>query len=82
MREPAGQEPEARHRLCWYGGRTAAALPEVSYQTVEDGELLYCSHPMMFPLVRYRFDVRNCEGCDWFKARKSGDSARVLRVQS
>jgi hypothetical protein len=79
--DPSRPEPEARHRRCWYGGRTPAVLPEVSYQTVEDGELLYCSHPMMFPLVRYRFDVRNCDGCDWFKPRKgTTPGAHVLKV--
>ena len=60
-------EPEATHRLCWYGRRTPDVLPEVSYQTVEDGGLLYREHPMMFPVVGYHFDVRNCDGCDWFK---------------
>jgi hypothetical protein len=36
--------------------------------TVEDGQALYCSHPMWFPIVGYRFDVRNCATCDFFKA--------------
>ena len=33
------------------------------------GSLLvcFCAHPMLFPLVGYLFDVRNCDGCDWFK---------------
>ena len=60
-------EPEHRHSLCWYGRRTPDVLPDVSFQTMEDGELLYCAHPMLFPVVQYRFDVRNCEGCDCFK---------------
>lgn len=64
-------EPESRHRLCWYGRRAPGMQPEVSFQTVEDGELLYCGHPMLFPMVGYHFDVRNCEGCDWFKMRKT-----------
>jgi len=64
-------EPEARHRLCWYGRRTPDVLPEVSYQTVEDGGLLYCEHPMMFPVIGYHFDVRNCDGCDWFKPTRN-----------
>jgi hypothetical protein len=42
----------------------------MNYQTVEDGALLYCAHPMMFPVVGYHFDVRNCEGCDSFKPRR------------
>jgi len=43
----------------------------VSFQTVEDGELLYCCHPMLFPVVGYHFDVRNCGSCDWFKLKKA-----------
>jgi hypothetical protein len=42
----------------------------VSFQTMEDGELLYCAHPMLFPVVRDRFDVRNCVGCGCFKSRR------------
>jgi hypothetical protein len=68
-------EPEARHRLCWYGHRTAQVLPDMNYQTVEDGQLLFCAHPMMFPVVGYRFDARNCEGCDSFKPRRPRASA-------
>jgi hypothetical protein len=64
-------EPEHRHRLCWYARRTPDVLPDVSFQTMEDGALLYCAHPMLFPVVRYRFDVRNCEGCDCFKSRRA-----------
>ncbi len=56
---------------CWYGRRAPGVLPEVSFQTVEDGELLYCSHPMLFPVVGYQFDVRNCDSCDWFKVKKA-----------
>jgi len=44
-------------------------LPDVSFQTMEDGELLYCAHPMLFPVVRYQFDIRNCPRCDCFRAR-------------
>jgi hypothetical protein len=62
---------EVKHRLCWYSRRTADVLPELAFQTVEDGELLYCSHPMLFPMVGYQFDVRNCDGCDCFKARRA-----------
>jgi|GEM_PF-2270381 len=68
---PPHVEPEARHRTCWYGRRTPHVLPDVGYQTVEDGELLYCSHPMLFPVVGYRFDVRNCPGCDCFRLRRT-----------
>jgi hypothetical protein len=72
----AGIEPEARHRLCWYGRRTADVLPELNFQTVEDGHLLYCAHPMLFPFVGYQFDVRNCRRCDYFKARRASEPPR------
>ena len=68
---PSSPEPESRHRVCWYGRRAPGILPEVSFQTVEDGELLYCCHPMLFPVVGYQFDVRNCDSCDWFKVKKA-----------
>ena len=68
---PFSPEPESRHRVCWYGRRAPGMMPEVSFQTVEDGELLYCGHPMLFPVVGYHFDVRNCAGCDWFKVKKA-----------
>jgi len=29
--------------------------------------LLFCAHPMWFPVVGYQFDVRNCAACDYFK---------------
>lgn len=67
--------PEARHRVCWYGRRTPDVLPVLSFQTVEDGELLYCAHPMLFPHVGYRFDVRNCEQCDYFRERRRSAAA-------
>jgi hypothetical protein len=64
-------EPEARHRACWYGRRTPTIPADLSVQTIEDGQLLYCVHPMWFPVVGYRFDLRNCPGCDFFKATRS-----------
>lgn len=64
-------EPEARHRACWYGRRTPEIPPDVSVQTIEDGQLLYCAHPMWFPVVGHRFDVRNCASCDFFKIVRS-----------
>lgn len=70
-------EPEARHGLCWYGRRTPDVLPDASCQTVEDGHLLFCAHPMLFPVVRYRFDVRNCAGCDCFKPARRAAGASV-----
>lgn len=60
-------EPEVRHRSCWYARRTPHLPSVLTVQTIEDGLLLYCAHPMLFPVVGYHFDVRNCEGCDYFK---------------
>lgn len=68
------QEPEVRHRACWYARRTPAVPANITIQTIEDGQLLYCSHPMWFPIVGYRFDVRNCGTCDFFKTRRAADS--------
>jgi hypothetical protein len=67
---PVSLDPEARHRECWYGRRTTQLPPELGLQTIEDGELLYCAHPMLFPIVGYDFATRNCEGCDYFKPRR------------
>jgi hypothetical protein len=61
-------EPESRHRACWYGRRSPTIPADLVMQTIEDGQLLYCAHPMWFPVVGYRFDVRNCARCDFFKA--------------
>ena len=63
-------EPEARHRACWYSRRTADIALHLALQTIEDGELLYCAHPMWFPVVGYQFDVRNCASCDYFRPRQ------------
>jgi hypothetical protein len=62
-------EPEDRHRLCWYSRRTSQVPPDLGTQTVIDGSLLYCAHPMLFPVVGYEFDVRNCIDCDYFRPR-------------
>jgi hypothetical protein len=40
------------------------SCPDMNVQTGEDGHLLYCAYPMMFPVVGYHFDDRNCDGCD------------------
>jgi hypothetical protein len=64
---PSGLEPEAKHRCCWYSRRTIEIPPDLGSHTIEDGLLLYCVHPMLFPVVGYHFDVRNCERCDYFK---------------
>jgi hypothetical protein len=62
-------EPEARHRACWYGRRTTHIPLNIGLHTIEDGHLLYCAHPMWYPVVGHQFDVRNCEECDYFRAR-------------
>jgi hypothetical protein len=63
-------EPEDRHRLCWYGRRTANLPVNLGIHTIVDGELLYCAHPMFFPVIGYEFDLCNCDGCDVFKPRR------------
>ena len=61
-------EPEARHRTCWYGRRTSDIPADVGFHhTIEDGQLLYCAHPMWFPVVRRQFDVRSCASCEYFR---------------
>ena len=71
-------ESEDRHRACWYGRRTPEIPPNLGFHTIEDGELLFCAHPMLFPVVGYQFDVRNCEGCDYFRFRhKKSDNTKV-----
>jgi hypothetical protein len=60
-------EPETRHRACWYGRRTPQLPALLTVQTIEDGQLLYCTHPMLFPIVAFDFDIRNCSRCDAFK---------------
>ena len=73
----AHQEPEARHRACWYSRRTADIPSDVGFHTIEDGLLLFCAHPMWFPVVGYQFDVRNCTYCEYFR-----EGSKALRVQS
>ena len=60
-------EPEQRHRACWYGRRTTSIPSDIGFHTIEDGHLLFCAHPMWFPVVGYQFDVRNCDTCDYFR---------------
>ena len=63
-------DAEARHRDCWYGRRTPDIPVNIGlFHTIEDGHLLYCGHPMWFPVVGYQFDVRNCDGCEYFRRR-------------
>jgi hypothetical protein len=61
------ETPEARHRTCWYGRRTTEIPSDVGFHTIEDGQLLYCAHPMWLPVVGRQFDVRSCGDCDYFK---------------
>jgi hypothetical protein len=61
-------EAEARHSACWYSRRTADIPPDIGLHTISDGHLLFCVHPMLFPVVGYQFDVRNCTACDYFRA--------------
>ena len=71
-------EPEERHRCCWYARRTGHFPEDLGSHTIVDGQLLYCAHPMYWPVVRYEFDLRNCEDCDVFKPR-SASAATSLR---
>lgn len=64
-------EPEDRHSLCWYSRRTPRIPPDLGVQTIVDGHLLYCAHPMLFPIVGFEFDVRNCLGCEYFRPLRS-----------
>jgi hypothetical protein len=76
--EPSsGDPPEAHHRACWYGRRTPNLPDILTLQTIEDGMLLYCAHPMWFPIVGYQFDVRNCAACEYFRARSSKAAGSV-----
>jgi hypothetical protein len=65
--EPARVSAEDRHRRCWYSRRTPHIPPDIGFHTIEDGLLLYCAHPMWFPVVGYQFDVRNCQRCELFR---------------
>jgi len=60
---------ERVHEECWYGRRTSDLPPDIGCHTIENGELLYCAHPMWFPVVGRQFDVRNCNGCEYFRPR-------------
>ena len=71
-------EPEARHRACWYARRTTDIPLDLGVETIEDGRLLYCVHPMWFPVVGYQFDVRNCATCDYFKSNSRDSRVHAL----
>ncbi len=70
------QQTEVASRCDARGIATASAgtaggpphIPDdLGFHTIEDGQLLFCAHPMWFPVVGYQFDVRNCGSCDYFK---------------
>jgi hypothetical protein len=65
------EAPETRHRACWYSRRTPDIPSNIGFHTISDGELLFCAHPMMFPVVGYQFDVCNCISCDYFRPRSA-----------
>jgi len=58
---------EVLHASCWYGRRTGDLPADIGCHTIENGELLFCVHPMWYPIVGRQFDVRNCSGCEYFK---------------
>ena len=58
---------EDRHRVCWYSRRTPTIPAGLGLHTIMDGQLLYCAHPMLWPIVGYEFDVCNCTDCDYFR---------------
>jgi len=60
---------EDRHRACWYGRHTAHVPDDLGAHSLVDGQLVYCAHPLYWPVVRYEFDLRNCEDCDVFRPR-------------
>ena len=64
-------DAEQRHRTCWYARRTPEFPEDLGLHTIIDGELAYCAHPMYWPVVRYEFDLQNCEHCDVYKPRKN-----------
>ena len=60
------------------------ALPDLpddlGSHTIVDGELVFCAHPMYWPVVRYEFDLRNCEDCDVFKPSANRDDRPPARL--
>jgi hypothetical protein len=71
MTTPVPSEPQDRHRACWYSRRLPELPEELGFHSIADGFVLYCAHPMMFPVVGYEFDVRNCAACEAFKPARS-----------
>lgn len=70
-RDTPAVEPEDRHRLCWYSRRTSQIPADLGLHTIVDGQLLYCAHPMWFPVVGVEFEVGNCADCEYFRAARA-----------
>ena len=66
---PPAESP--RYARCWYSRRSPHIPVDLSSHTIDDGLLIYCAHPMMLPVVGYHFDIRNCEGCDYYRPVKA-----------
>jgi hypothetical protein len=74
--------PESIHRVCWYSRRTAILPADLRFQTIEDGQVLFCAHPMWFPVVAYDFDVRNCAACDYFRPMRTTFQTVVMPLRT
>ena len=72
-------DPEERHRNCWYARRTANLPDNLGSHTIIDGQLVFCAHPMYWPVVGYEFDLTNCEDCDVFKSKRRDPDATTHR---
>ncbi|MGD9903203.1 MAG: hypothetical protein AB7U83_07010 [Vicinamibacterales bacterium] len=49
---------------------------DLGLHTIIDGQLVYCAHPMLWPVVGYEFDVSNCAGCDYFRPARTPPDRR------
>ena len=67
MKPVNGPTDHPRRTRCWYSRRSPNLPSKLASHTVEDGLLVYCAHPMIMPVVGYHFDVRNCDGCDYYR---------------
>ncbi|MEO7157092.1 MAG: hypothetical protein ABI039_06000 [Vicinamibacterales bacterium] len=70
-------DAEQRHRTCWYARRTTYMPDDPGHHTILDGQLVYCAHPLYWPVVRYEFDLTNCEGCDVYRPTRTERQAPV-----
>ncbi|MGH9385764.1 MAG: hypothetical protein ACRD2N_15910 [Vicinamibacterales bacterium] len=69
-------DAEERHRCCWYGRSTDQLPEELGHHSIVNGQLVFCAHPMYWPVVRYEFDLRNCEDCDVFRPKRQEPVSR------